>query len=137
MYQHLLCLHLLYSIAIITYLVGKHFLVAILHGSRKINKQRMLPLLLEAGVELPVSLKRSVDTDLVACAKLADTGFEEVLLDRPAHEVVSNRCLCHLLIELNRLVVVFALQGDKVSRFEPELVSKCLRVRVSFGQKVR
>ena len=51
-----------------TYLIGKHLLVAFLHRTCQVNEQRVFPLLLEAWIQLPVPVKRGVDTDLIACA---------------------------------------------------------------------
>lgn len=51
-----------------TYLLRKRLLITVLHCSRQVNKQCVFPLLLEAWVQLSIPVKRSVDTDLVACA---------------------------------------------------------------------
>ena len=97
----------------------------------------MLPLLAEARIQLPVPVERSIDTNLVTSAQLADSGFEEVLFDGPPHEVVLDGGLGDLLVEGDRFVVVLAFQRDKVSSLEPELVCECLLMFVRFCKKLR
>ena len=50
----------------------------------------MLSLLCEAGVKIAVSVHGGVDANYVTCAELADAGLEQVLLDRPSHQVVVD-----------------------------------------------
>lgn len=50
----------------------------------------MLALLGEAGIEVTVPVQGVVHADVVACAQLADAGFEEVLFYGPAHQVVVD-----------------------------------------------
>jgi hypothetical protein len=43
-------------------------------------------------------------------------GFQEIVLDRPLHEVVVDRRFCHLFVILHRLVIV-AIEGSKICYF--------------------
>jgi hypothetical protein len=97
----------------------------------------MLPLLDETGIQVSVSVECSIGTDLVAGAELADAGFEQILLDRPPHQVVLDGGLGNLLIKLDGFVVVFAFERNKVSSLQPQLVSKGLFRCVSLVQKSR
>jgi hypothetical protein len=86
----------------------------------------MLPLLCEARVKLAISFEGCCSTDLIAGAQLADTRFEEVFLNRPAHQVVVDRGLCDLLVEADGVVVVFSIKCNEIGGFEPEFVGECL-----------
>jgi hypothetical protein len=50
----------------------------------------MLPLLREAWVQFTVPVKGRRGANFVVSAELANTGLEEIFLDRPAHEVVVD-----------------------------------------------
>lgn len=62
-----------------------------------------------------------------ACAQVTDACFEKILFDRPLHQVVVYRRLGHLLVLLNRLVVV-ALKRCEICHLEEELVGQGLGV---------
>lgn len=57
------------------------------------------------------------------CSEMANTGFEEVVLDRPLHQMVVHRGLADLLILLDRLVIV-TFDGGKVGDLEEVFVGK-------------
>lgn len=52
---------------------------------------------------------------------MADAGFEEVVFDRPFHEVVVDGGFGDFFVVFGRLVVV-ARDGGEVGDFEEELV---------------
>ena len=120
---------------ILEQLISEDFLVAILNRRCQVTQKLVLPLLAEAGIQLPVPVESGVNTDLVAGAQLADTGLEQVLLDGPAHEVVRYRSLGNLLVERDGLVVVLAFQRDEVGCLQPELVGECLWILIRICQK--
>ena len=62
---------------------------------------------------------------------MADSCFQEVILDRPAHEVVVHRRLGHLFVVFDRLVVI-RLEGCKIRNLEEELIREPVSTSARF-----
>lgn len=58
--------------------------------------------------------------------EVADASLEEIVLDRPLHQVVVDGRLADTLVLLNRLVVV-ALDGGQIGDLEEVLVCETTR----------
>ena len=54
---------------------------------------------------------------------MAYAGFEEVVLDRPFHQIVVDGRLGHFVVILNGFVII-SLQSREVGNFEKQLVGK-------------
>lgn len=61
---------------------------------------------------------------------MADTSFEEVVLDRPLHEIISDGRPADSLVVLNGLVVV-SLESGQIRNFQVVLVREPVRMLVS------
>ena len=72
----------------------------------------MFPLLGETRIQLSIPVQSSSHTDFIAGTQVAYTRLEQIFFHGPAHEIVANGRLGDLLVQLNSLIVVFALQSD-------------------------
>lgn len=89
----------------------------------------MFSCLLEGWVKNAVGFDGTFRGDIVVVGEVADSGFEEVLLDRPLHEIVIDGGFGDTLVVGNGCEVV-AIEGCEVCELEVELVGESVTVLV-------
>lgn len=93
-------------------LVCELLLVTFFHSFRQISQQLVLSCLREAWIEVAIRFQCSVCRDHVCRCEVADTGFEQVLLYRPLHQIVVYARFRDALVVGDSLIIVTFECGD-------------------------
>lgn len=125
-------------------LIGEGFLIAGLYSLEQVDEELVLPGRGKSRVNLAVGLESSRSLDQILetetnqrfayiltienlltylCCEVADSCLQEVVFDRPLHEVVSDGLTSNALIVRDRLVVV-PFEGSQISHLQEVLVCK-------------